>query len=362
MIRTILIGLVVGAAFLMLALWGVPMAELGTVLAQAHWIYLVPVTLAFVAQQALRAWRQAILVRTLAPAATYRSQLSIFFVGFVCINTFPARLGEAVRPYLYWRRENVGLGASFGLVVVERLIDIVALFVVILGIVLWVEVPDRTIAMFGRELSLVELSRSAALVVLPPALVLLLGLVVFGQAALRLGARLVEAFEHRIGSGWLLRFSRGVLRFAESFVAGVASLRDPRRLAAIVVLTVLIFFTMGLAAMWLAYAFELESFIGFGESLTVVIVTMLAIALPAPPGFAGVFEAGARAGLALFGVYGGELDARALAYALAMHWWTYLLFAVGAGYFLWRDRLDLGQLFRFARESAQTESPVREPS
>ena len=352
MIRSLVVGLVVGGLFLALALWGVPLDELGRAFGQMHWVYLVHLAVAFAMQYGLRAWRQLVLVRTQAPATSYRTQLGILMIGFFCVNTFPARLGEAVRPYLYHEKDGVPLGAGFGLVFVERLLDVVALFLTVLAVLLWVDVPDRRIELLGRTVSLVELGRGAALVVLPPALVALVVLAVLGQPALRLASRLVEALEARVRSTAVQRAARFGLRFAESFVEGVAALRSGPRLAALGALTAVIFASMGLTTFFLARAFGLGSTIGFGASMGVLAVTMIGIALPAPPGFAGVFEAAARGGLALFGVQGGELGARALAYALVFHWWQFLLMAAAAAYFLWRDRIGLGRLFRFARGPA----------
>ena len=349
MIRSLALGLAVGALFLALALWGVPLGELGRVFAQMHPIYLLHLLVVFALQYLLRAWRQLLLVRSQAPATTYRTQLGILMIGFFCVNTFPARLGEAVRPYLYYEKDGVPLGAGFGLVFIERVLDLLALFVTVLAVVLLVPVPERQIELFGRSVSLVELGRGAAIAVLPPVLAALVALGLFGPAALRLGERLVGRLEPASGPA---RFSRLALRFAESFVEGVHALRSPQRLAAVAVLTAGIFWTMGLMMVALAHAFDLESRIGFGAGMGVLSITMLGIALPAPPGFAGVFEAAARGGLALFGVAGGELGARALAYALVFHWWQFLLMALAAGYFLWRDQVGLGRLFRFARGPA----------
>jgi uncharacterized membrane protein YbhN (UPF0104 family) len=100
-----------------------------------------------------------------------------------------------------------------------------------------------------------------------------------------------------------------------------------------------------------ARSFHFEAWIGFGEAAGVLCITMLGIALPAPPGFAGVFEAAVRAALAVFGVGGEAHSAAALAFALVFHWGPYLLLSAWAGYYLWRDRIGLGRVFRFARGS-----------
>lgn len=355
MIGSLVIGLVLGAGFLALALWGVPMDDLGRALAQMRWSYLVHLAVAFALQYGLRAWRQLVLVRPLAPATTFRTQLSITMVGFFCVNTFPVRLGEAVRPYLLYERDGVPLGAGFGLVFVERVMDLVALFAVLIAVVLMADVPDRSFELMGRSFSLAELGRLTAFAVLVPALAIVLGMAVLGRTAVRIGERVADSFEARFGPKSLpSRLARFATRFATSFVEAVHSLRSPARLAAAVLLTTGLFLAMGLQMWFLSVAFELDDQIGFGAGLGVLAITMLGIALPAPPGFAGVFEAAARGGLALFGVSGEALAGRALAFALVMHWWPFLLLAASGGFFLWRDRIGFGRLFRFARGGASS--------
>jgi hypothetical protein len=359
-IRGLVLGLALGAAFLALALWGVPLDALRGAFAQMEWVHLLPVMVAWAAQYLLRAWRQLLMVRSLAPATTYRDQLSITMVGFFCVNTFPMRLGEAVRPYLLYERDGVPLGAGFGVIFTERVLDLVALFVTLLCVIAWVDVPDRRLELAGQSLSLVELGRGTAIAVLVPALAVLIALALLGPAALRQGERIAAAVEARLRARAVHRFARFALRFAESFVEGVRTLRGPGRLAAVAALTAALFASTGLMMLSLAHAFQLESALGYGEGMGVLAVTMLGIALPAPPGFAGVFEAAARGGLALFGVGGEEQAGRALAYALVFHWWPFLLLVASGGYFLWRDRIGLGRLFRFARGGGSAPPAARE--
>jgi uncharacterized membrane protein YbhN (UPF0104 family) len=195
----------------------------------------------------------------------------------------------------------------------------------------------------------VELARGAAISVLPPIVLGVVALAAFGARALVLGGRAVAWIESRIAAPWLHRVLRALLRFAGSFVDGVASLREPRRLVVIVVFTAVLFFTMAAFTWTLACAFHFQEWIHLGEAMGVLGITMFGIALPAPPGFAGVFEAAVRAALAVFGVSGAELAARALAFALVFHWGPYLLLSLWSGYYVWRDKIGLGRLFRFAR-------------
>jgi uncharacterized protein (TIRG00374 family) len=351
-IRGLVLGLVIGALFLGLALWGVPLDQVGDAIRHVDLLWLLISAGLWAVQYFVRAWRQLVLIQPLAPNTTYRVQLAITLVGFFCVNTFPARLGEGVRPYLMYERDGVPFGAGLGLVFVERIIDFVALMIAMLLVVVFADVPDRTIDFAGQSISVVELARGAAVAVLPPMVLAVIGLAAFGQRALVLGERIVAAIEARIAAAWLHRVMRVLLKFAASFVDGVASLREPRRLVAIALSTVVLFVFMAGLTWALARAFHFEQWIGIGEAMGVLGITMLGIALPAPPGFAGVFEAANRAALAVFGVAGDELSARALAFALVFHWGPYLLLSVWAGYYVWREKMGLGRLFRLTRGQA----------
>jgi uncharacterized protein (TIRG00374 family) len=348
-IRSLAIGLVVGAIFLGLALWGVPLDGVGDAIARMDPLWLVAGLLLFVAQYLLRAVRQLIMVAPLAPGTTFRTQLAVTLVGFFCVNTFPARLGEMARPYLLYERDQVPFGAGLGFVFVERIIDSLGMLVTLLLVLLLVDVPERAIELAGRSISLTEMIRTLALAGLPPIIAAVVGLAAFGKQALLLGERVVAAIEARVAAPGVRRVLRALLGFAANFVDGVASLRDPRRLAGVAISTALLFGTMVGLTWALARAFHFEAWIGFGEAAGVLCITMLGIALPAPPGFAGVFEAAARAALAVFGVGGAEHAAAALGFALIFHWGPFLVLAAWAGFYLWRDRIGLGRLFRFAR-------------
>jgi uncharacterized protein (TIRG00374 family) len=349
MIRGVALGLAVGGLFLALALWGVPMAALGEAFAQMHWVYLLHLAAATALQYLLRAWRQQVMLREIAPGLGFRDHLAIVTVGFFCVNTFPVRLGEAVRPLLFQDRAGLPLASGFAMVLVERVLDLVAILAILLATAVWGDLADRTLEIAGRSLSVAELGRGAALALLAPLLGGLLALALLGPATLRLGERVAGALEARVRLPLVHRLARGVLRFGTAFVEGLHALRSPVRLLALAAQTALVFASMGLGMYALVLAFGLEDRLGFGAGLAVLAVTMLGIALPAPPGFAGVFEASARAALALFGVGGEGLAGHALAFALVLHWWPFLLLAAGAAWFLWRDRIGLGRLFRFAR-------------
>ncbi len=345
--RTIVIGLLFGVGALTLALWGVPLADVGEALASADLLWLGPPALIFLVQQALRAWRQALILQARHPQHTLRTSLSVLCVSFLFINTLPARLGEVVRPLLLLEKDGIPTGVGFAAVFLERAVDLCAMLVMIALVAWLVPVPSRVLVVQGTEIDWVALGRVATGTAMP---VLLGGLAVMVLGGRPLLRRLRGLSER--GGPTVQRLAGIGLGFGESFVDGLQAVREPRRLLGILGLTTATWALTGLMYPALARAFGIEGFLGFGEGIGVLGITMLGMAVPAAPGFAGTYEAFVRAGLALFGVAGDaavgpgrpSLDATAVAFALTMHWWTFLVQASTAVFFLAVDRVDVRRL------------------
>ena len=111
-----------------------------------------------------------------------------------------------------------------------------------------------------------------------------------------------------------IRLGRFLTKIVEGFAAGFHTIGNPRRLAACLVFTVLI---------WLATALSYYTFSlgcpGIGLSLeqmaTVMVVVCFFIALPSVPGFWGLWEAGGVFALSLYGIS----TSAAAGYTLANH-------------------------------------------
>jgi uncharacterized protein (TIRG00374 family) len=118
-----------GAAISVIALWlvlgGVDLARTAEILGQAdlRWVAfaagLLSLDLLF---RALR-WQ-----RLLRPIATvrYLPMLGYLLIGYLANNILPARLGELVRVHYLGDRERLSRASALGTVVVERVVDLVA--------------------------------------------------------------------------------------------------------------------------------------------------------------------------------------------------------------------------------------------
>jgi len=357
----LVIGLIVGAVALALALWGVPLRSVGQALAGASLPWLVVVAVIFTWQQVMRAWRQLLIIRAIRPGSTLRTNLSILCISFLAINTLPARLGEVVRPLLLLDREEIPLGTGFAVVFLERVVDLVATLAMLLLVAWLVPLPPDLPAA-----DWLAVGRGVAGGLVAVALVGVLVLLLFGRRLVVLLTPLSERGPRlwRTASSLLLAFSG-------TFIRGLDALRSPARLLGIAVLTAL---TWG-GSVWMypaaAEALGLHGLVGYGEGLGILSLTMIGGVIPAPPGMAGTYEAFMRAGLAVFGVAGDApppagsaptLDAAAVAFALTMHWWVYAVQAATAAWFLAVDRVDLRRLLRLARSGAWREALADSPA
>ncbi len=365
--RSAAIGLVFGGVALGLALWGVPLADIGMALRDVNPTWLVIPACLFLFQQVVRSVRQMALLRSTHPDHTFRSSLSVLCVSFFFINVLPARTGEVVRPMLLLERDNIPLGAGFAMVFIERLLDLTAMCAMV-GIAA-VTLPDSA----GEQLRLpgggsaLTMGRWMAAVGMP----LIAGVLI---TALFAGPKVVGglmALWPDRGPATLRAVRRRVASVGLGFGTALSAKRSAGTIGLVLATTLL---TWGVTiAMYpaLAMALGLSEFIGMREGIGILGFTMVGMAVPSAPGFAGTYEAFARLGLALYGVVGEtrphgidgpSLDGLALAFALTMHWGIHLVQSSTAAWFLAVDRLSPREIVRRAwRGAPSADSPPQAP-
>jgi uncharacterized protein (TIRG00374 family) len=119
------IGAAISVVALILVLRGVDIGRTAEVLGRAApgWILLGGVFLSM--DLALRALRWQRLLRPIA-GVRYPAMLAYLLVGYLANNVLPARLGELVRSHYLGDREGISRASALGTVVVERIVDLVA--------------------------------------------------------------------------------------------------------------------------------------------------------------------------------------------------------------------------------------------
>ena len=209
-------------------------------------------------------------------------------VGFMALNLLPLRIGELIRPWLLSRETRVSASASLGTIVIERAIDFTSI-AIIGGIVLFFHTQTlpvwvRTGATLFLLLSLIPFALTLAVRVDEP-------------RTLRVAARLLSFLPDRI--------AERVLDILAQLALGLGALRSRRDLAAVFAYSVLLWvvvipasYALGLGA----FGIELPPGQAVLAVYTNLVFTALAVAVPAAPGFFGVYHFACREALSLFGV------------------------------------------------------------
>lgn len=255
-------------------------------------------------------------------------------VGFMANNLLPARAGEVARAYMANRLLPVRFTTALASIGVERVFDgLVMAGLIALGVAL----PSfpRQAAIEGLPVARVVLTLGALF-----GAALIMALLVVHRPALWLGlARRV------LGRVLPERIAARLLAIAEGLVAGLSVLTHPGRFSGVVAWSLVLWGVNG-ASFWAAFrafdlavppeaALVLQGLIGFG------------VAVPASPGFVGVFEAVTRVTLAFYAV---PADL-AVSYAVTYHVTTFVPITVLGLVALSRAHVGLRELR--ARHPAQ---------
>lgn len=275
----------------------------------------------------VRARRWRTILDPVAPRLPFAPLWRATAIGMMVNNVAPARAGELARGVVLVReRPDVPFGAALASLAVDRVFDAVVILLFLFAAPLDPKFPvDARVAGY----SLPALARG--LVLLTAALVAGLYVIVVAPAGVE---RTVARLLRRVLPSWEARGARAARAFAD----GLAVLRDPRRFAAVFAWSLVHW----LLCAWSVYlGFEaVDIQVRFTAALFLNSLLSLASALPASPGFFGVFEIASRYGLALYGVSATA----AVSWALGYHILTFIPITIFGLVHLAGLGLTLGQV------------------
>jgi uncharacterized membrane protein YbhN (UPF0104 family) len=260
------LGLIVSAICLWLAIKQAPIAELGGMLGQVNYWWLVPVLLNNVLIHWARGCRWRILLGNRGTRMEYFWAQAI---GSLLTNVFPLRAGEAGRVMVISRRVGLPLVQVGASLVLERAMDLAVILSLLAVLLLVMDVPWQVTA--------AGLGLGAALMA---ALIGVLVLLLFGR---RLSG-LVEALAGRLP----VRFARLALDTWDHLLVAIEPLRDPRVVAAVVGWSLLIW-GVSIGGLWATIEAVVPGARLLEPSFALTALA-LGVALPSSPGFIGVFQ------------------------------------------------------------------------
>jgi uncharacterized protein (TIRG00374 family) len=285
----ILLGLAVSAGLLVYFFWDVDLRVIAARLRETLWTYLaLSVALGFVSL-----WMRAVRWYYLFPPGARPSHLfRALLIGYMGNNLLPLRAGELVRVYVVTRRGQ-RFGTTFATVVVERILDGLAVGLIVAGLLLVVPVSANLRWSIGVFL-----------------LADLVGILILVAIAAAPGVcrGLIETLFRRLG--WL---ERRLISLLDVMIEGLRGLRAASHTGPIVAYSIAIWLFLALSFWSALHAAHLD--LPLAAAWTLLAFLGLGVSLPSSPGFVGVIQAATVLALALFAVPRTE----ALSFSLLLH-------------------------------------------
>ena len=314
------LGIGLSVALLWFALREVHFGEVWGVLRQSNpWLFALA-TIAGTLIFPLRARRWRPILEPIAGHLPFGMLWRATAIGMMVNNTVPpGRLGELARAYALTREtKRVDFAGALASLAVDRAFDAIVVLLLMLGAML-----DPALAAGAG----ITESRTAVTATVIFGATGVAALLVILYAIVFFPARLIALYE-LVARRVAPRFEARGRRLLESFAGGLAVLRSPGRFAAVFGWTVA-HWVLHAAAFWLGFrAVGID--VPFSAALVVQGLVAISVALPAAPGFWGVFEVAGSMGLALYGVPANL----AISWALGFHLLTFIpITVIGAVYF-----------------------------
>jgi uncharacterized protein (TIRG00374 family) len=330
----VILGLLVSAVSLYIAVQNLQPAEVWKAFTQAHYLWILPaVALYLFALMARTARWQALL--SSERRVPFQELLPTMAIGRGANNIYPFRAGEIVRVLLLRQRSAISGAAGLASILVERVFDGLTMILLLLLAAIIGGIPEAQEVEILGQTAVVDMRY-----------ILWFAIVVFGAA---LGV--VYAIElwpdpiHRV-AGWFIvrltphRFHQKLLGVVERFVGGFASVRS------VWTLTLVLLFSLAVwTAETISYRLLMNAF-GFGVDLHHLLLMSsaanLGTALPSGPGNVGTFDAPSI--LVLTGV--GVPKDMAISFQFLLHAVLWCTETFAGLWFMWRGGLRKADLDR----------------
>lgn len=264
------LGLLIGALLLWLAIRGADTQQIAYALrTQTNFWYAIPFIVALLLFFWLKALRWGYLL-TMAEPGTLNDRFASVLIGYTGNLILPAQMGELVRTYILAKRLRTPVMPIFTSIALERIFDLIAMLVFLLGAILYSGQSFPWMRTLGFTLAVLILAGLAACYIY----------VVHTRLVLRMTAT---------ATGFLpAGLRQRLLDLLEQGATGIGSLRRPALLLKILVSSCLMWFAMAICA-WLALiAVDIQ--LPFTVAVFILTVVIGGMMLPASPGFIGTIQ------------------------------------------------------------------------
>ncbi len=281
----LLLSLGVSGLFVWLTVRRTDLSHVWMALKAADYRYLAPYAAILVAIHFLRVVRWGILLEPVGQPGFKRLN-SAGAIGFMALVIMPFRLGEFARPLLIAERGKIRRSAAMASVVVERVVDGLAMAVVLIVALLLSEPATK-------DQSAIAWVRAGGWAVFAGFFLLLVFLVVAylqRDLAVRLTNRLARPVSHKL--------AEKLCGMIDAFIGGLRMVPDRRKALLFGALTLVYWGINGLGMAILARGFGFN--VSPAAAFAVLGVLIIGVMIPAGPGMLGTFQGAVVIGMKLF--------------------------------------------------------------
>ncbi|MBI5059584.1 flippase-like domain-containing protein [candidate division KSB1 bacterium] len=316
-------------------------SDLGRVLTQARWSWILLTGVVFMASLFIRAWRWRLMLRPLVRISFWRT-FGAMSIGYMANNVLPLRMGEVYKAQVVHQLSGLSRTAAFGSIVLERLVDLVFMIPFIgLAVVLYPLPGVVQKAAYASAIGAFAVTGFFVWLALDRA------------PAMRFAGKCLKLVPSRL--------SAGILQALDRFTDGFVVLGRKEAL-------------LGLAAssivMWVMYVtmvYWVMRSVGLvepglpliwdnplGATIVILVITTFGLVMPGAPGAVGTYHGVAVLALSLFGVPGD----RAVGFAVLLHALNYIPLTALGLFFFWKHGLSFSGSKTLAAEfEVETHAP-----
>lgn len=322
---TFWLGIGVSSFFLFLTFRSIDGAKLLDALRNMDPRFLAAAVASTLVSYYVRAYRWKLLL--IEDKRTAMSNLfSATSIGYMANNLLPARIGELVRVYVLGEKEGIDKGTVFASLVLDRLFDGFSVLFILVATLFTIQIPGtdteiRPALMMGGYVTVAAY----------------LGIVVF-LVLLKKNTMLMLRFAAFLLKPFSSRLAEKVIPLLGSFIKGIRLSSRPAILAGLLGSSFLIWAT----AIW-PIDLTLRSFgiaLPLTASLFIMVLLVVAVMVPASPGYIGTYHYACFKALSVFGISGEK----ALSVALVLHAINFFPITLLGLYYLLKGRISLSGL------------------
>lgn len=338
---SLIIGLIISAGFLYFSLRSIRFSDLIASFKSVNYLWMIP----FCVVTMVSFWFRAYRWKFLLPGANLPASRLFppVMIGFAFNAIFPARAGEFARAFALKSRDGVPFGKGFGSVVMERLFDGITMLVLLLiGLRTLTIDPALSISYLDFTITGEQFNNLASKAFWP-------FLIIFIGVCFILFSKTRQMMEWVILRLPLLpqKIKDGIAGLLRNFAEGLGSIKDPKRIAIVIALSVVIWLMIAWTHQLMAYGFTgFTRTMTFHDAMMIMIIIAVAIMVPGAPGYWGQYELGGMFAMVILVLVENTESGRALAlsYIILVHALQMMLTIVFGMWYAARAHVSYGKV------------------